>query len=384
LNGVSFYDLNNGIAVGDSGIILGTTNGGANWIVSPPSGNNTNLYAVANKPGNWVAVGSEGTIIRNGNIQPSGTTVLLKDVFLTDANNGWVVGDSGIIIKTTNGGIDWTSQTSGTTNDLSSVCFIDQDIGWAVGESGVILKTTDGGTNWILQSSGVTENLNDIRFTDLNSGFAVSQAGRILKTNDGGNNWISQMPYPSVNLYDISFVDNNNGWVVGYDHGWGPGGVILRTSNSGTEWVPQSPGILNVLNSIHLIDVNNGYTAGSEGVIWHTTNGGISFVEEELIDVIPTEFLLSQNFPNPFNPSTKIKYSIPQLSSVTIKVFDILGNDIETLVNEEKPAGTYEVEFNASLLSGSVSAKGGYASGVYFYQLRADSFVDTKKMVLVK
>ncbi len=91
-------------------------------------------------------------------------------------------------------------------------------------------------------------------------------------------------------------------------------------------------------------------------------------------------FNLEQNYPNPFNPSTKIKYFVPQSSQVQIKIFDVLGNEIETLVNEEKPAGNYELTWNA----GGVSAKGGYAPGVYFYQLRAGSFVETKKMILLK
>jgi len=80
------------------------------------------------------------------------------------------------------------------------------------------------------------------------------------------------------------------------------------------------------------------------------------------------------NYPNPFNPTTAIKYQIPELSFVTLKVYDVLGNEITTLVNEEKPAGLYEVEFN----------KNGLTSGVYFYQLKSESFVETKKMILLK
>ncbi len=92
-------------------------------------------------------------------------------------------------------------------------------------------------------------------------------------------------------------------------------------------------------------------------------------------------FKLEQNYPNPFNPSTKIKYTIPGVtvsgvkgSKVQLKVFDVLGNEIATLVNEEKPAGSYEVEFNASNLS----------SGIYFYKLTAGSFSETKKMILLR
>ena len=106
---------------------------------------------------------------------------------------------------------------------------------------------------------------------------------------------------------------------------------------------------------------------------------------------LPIGFVFSQNYPNPFNPSTKIKYSIPTQSKVVIKVFDILGNEIETLINEEKPAGTYEVEFNShSGLSpwgearNLPSGRQGLSSTVYFYQMKAGEFIETKKMILLK
>jgi len=89
---------------------------------------------------------------------------------------------------------------------------------------------------------------------------------------------------------------------------------------------------------------------------------------------VPKEYILNQNYSNPFNPTTMIKYEIPELSFVTIKVYDVLGNEITTVVNEEKPIGNYEVEFDAT----------GLTSGIYFYQLQAGSFVETKKMVLMK
>ena len=98
----------------------------------------------------------------------------------------------------------------------------------------------------------------------------------------------------------------------------------------------------------------------------------INEANEELY--VPLTYRLQQNYPNPFNPETKIKYSVPQISQVQIKVFDVLGNEIETLVNEEKPIGIYELTWNAINLP----------SGVYFYQLRAGSYVDTKKMILIK
>lgn len=91
-------------------------------------------------------------------------------------------------------------------------------------------------------------------------------------------------------------------------------------------------------------------------------------------NTVPTKFALSQNYPNPFNPTTSISYSIPQNSFVSLKVFDVLGQEVATLVNEEKSVGNYDVSFDAS----------GIPSGMYFYRLQAGSFIDTKKMVLMK
>jgi hypothetical protein len=91
-------------------------------------------------------------------------------------------------------------------------------------------------------------------------------------------------------------------------------------------------------------------------------------------DEFPAKFDLFQNYPNPFNPSTIIILQIHELSFVTLKVYDVLGNEVVTLVNEEKPAGKYEVEFNGSELT----------SGIYFYQMKTGSFIETKKMILMK
>jgi len=114
-----------------------------------------------------------------------------------------------------------------------------------------------------------------------------------------------------------------------------------------------------------------------------------SFEYSDIIEVnisIPEEFELSQNYPNPFNPTTKIKYSIPTVSSpllggagggsihIQLVIYDVLGDEIATIVNEKNPAGIYEVEWNAK----------GLPSGLYFYQLRAGRFIDTKKMLMIK
>jgi len=106
-----------------------------------------------------------------------------------------------------------------------------------------------------------------------------------------------------------------------------------------------------------------------DGIEYGTPVGNI---KEE--SSLPKEFVLTQNYPNPFNPTTIIKYDIPGFSFITLKVYDVLGKEIATLVNDEKPAGSYEVEFSAI----------GLPSGIYFYKLQAGNFIETKKMVLMK
>lgn len=113
---------------------------------------------------------------------------------------------------------------------------------------------------------------------------------------------------------------------------------------------------------------NDGTISGATWVI-----SGVLPVEQT-INGIPEEFSLEQNYPNPFNPGTKISWQSPVGSHQTLKVFDLLGNEVATLVNEEKPVGSYEVEFDASKLS----------SGIYFYRLQAGNFIQTKKMLLLK
>jgi hypothetical protein len=104
------------------------------------------------------------------------------------------------------------------------------------------------------------------------------------------------------------------------------------------------------------------------------TDGKFEYSEIIELEYSPRNFALYQNYPNPFNPSTKIKYSLAKSSNVVLKIFDVLGNEVANLVDEYLPAGSYEVEF------GSPS----FPSGIYLYKLQADSFVDTKKMILIK
>jgi hypothetical protein len=116
-----------------------------------------------------------------------------------------------------------------------------------------------------------------------------------------------------------------------------------------------------------------GWSWGGPNVIYKWTGGSLITSVENINEVV-RDFYLDQNYPNPFNPSTTINFSVPSSEFVTLKVFDVLGNEVATLVNEEKPVGSYEVNFNASNL----------ASGIYFYTLQAGKFTETKKLILLK
>jgi photosystem II stability/assembly factor-like uncharacterized protein len=383
LNSIHLENVNTGWVVGDSGTIFQTTKGGQEWIP-----------------------------------QTSGTINHLNEVWFADLNTGWVVGDSGKILKTITGGQEWIEQTSGTNIHLNSVCFTDVNEGWVVGE-GIILHTNNGGTVWVKQSNDTLQpNLNSICFVDSITVWAVGYS-QILKTIDGGTNWANPTQAEfGLDLSSVYFADSNNGWITSPGGGdtyvggglyyttnggadwnflyttllssiyfadvnnvWAVGHScivhsenMIKSIDGGVNWISQPNITSEWLNSVYFTDLNNGWVVGDNGTILHTTNGGVSFVEEEQIDKVPTEFLLSQNFPNPFNPNTKIKYSVPQASNVVVKVYDVLGTEIETLVSEEKSVGTYELTWNAANL----------ASGVYFYRLQAGDYVQTRKMILLK
>jgi photosystem II stability/assembly factor-like uncharacterized protein len=127
------------------------------------------------------------------------------------------------------------------------------------------------------------------------------------------------------------------------------------------------------LNAITFFDSSSGLAVGSSGTVLKTTDGGVTFVRESPT-TLPHLGDLDQNYPNPFNPSTTIRYALPNRAHVLLTVFNTLGQQVATLVNENEEAGYHEVKFDGSNL----------ASGVYFYRLQAGSFVQSKKFVLLR
>jgi hypothetical protein len=245
-------------------------------------------------------------------------------------------------MKTTNTGVNWIAQRYqvNTWGMFTSMFFINANTGF-VGSTGIgggyIRKTIDGGTSWNVIILPTANLINSLYFPSASIGYAACYGGQILKTTNGGNNWFLQTTGTGSSLYSIFFINDLTGYVSGVDN------TVLKTTDGG------GPPIGIVQNS-------------SE---------------------IPQNFALMQNFPNPFNPTTKIKFDLPKSNltlsgakglKVTLKVYNVLGSEAAVLVNDNLNPGEYEVSWNAA----------NFPSGIYFYRFTAGGFVETKKMMLVK
>ncbi len=208
----------------------------------------------------------------------SGTSQHLHGVEFVDPNTGWVVGNEGMILKTTDGGVRWTPQVSGVNNTyLSRVRFVNASTGWVVGGSGTILKTANGGVGWHSQGPGGLTGLNGLSFISETTGWAVGSGGTILKTVNGGGEWTPQDSGVTTYFDDVHFENENTGWVVGAF------GTILKTTNGGTSWTPQDSGVTQSLRGVWFIDASNGWAVGDgnpNGVILKTTNGGLTWAPQ--------------------------------------------------------------------------------------------------------
>ncbi len=384
LYSVCFVDDSTGWAVGDSGIIIKTSDSGSSWNVDFPTSarivqqlncvhfpDANNGWAVGVKPAPFTTArvlkttdaGTQWIDVTKGSIPAC------RSCYFTSADTGWIVTRFGYIIHTTDGGQTLNEQASNVSFDLRSVFFTNVSTGWVVGTGDTILHTTDGGENWLPQATG-TPSLRSVYFINSDTGWAVGLNGVILSTTDGGENWFSQTSNVSVLLNDIHFINETTGWIVGAN------GIILKTIDGGTTWGQQLSNTSVALQSVCMIDDQTGFATGLNGTILFTKDGGGEIINalKQSVLKIPKSIRLYQNYPNPFNPTTMINYQLPMTGSVELSIFNLLGQKVTTLVNERKRAGHHKVEWDAS----------GYSSGIYLYQLKAGKFQDMKKMILIK
>lgn len=188
----------------------------------------------------------------------------LDALFFTDANTGYVAGQTGKIYKTTNGGTSWTTLFDSTA-EIKDIFFINANNGFAVGSNGTILKTTDAGATWTAKTSGDTSFINAVKFTDATTGIAVSTSGKILKTTDSGETWTTVFTNTKV-LTSIAFANGKvliSGSAADFNSS---GNVMLSSTNNGVNWVSQGIPVLQGINASHFFTDTTGFISGGTGV----------------------------------------------------------------------------------------------------------------------
>lgn len=383
LMGVQILDANTIVAVGNNGVIVKSSDGGTTWQIvhNNPDEDYWGL-SFADTHYGW-AVGSGGVVAKTSNGGDTWTEsftaegYFLTDVFFITQNNGWACDILGGVYLTNNGGDTWTRVNLGFNYNFYAVHFINENVGFLAGGSEIILKTTDGGNTWTEKSSSSNMGLifYDIYFSDSNNGWAVGLGGSIIRTVDSGENWeyiVESQGNMALSLWGVHFVNSSIGYVVGYN------GNIKKSIDGGLTWNDMT---VNYSNHLIAVDFTSngaiGIAVGQMGIALKHETSPVSIYENETLQ---NEFVLYQNYPNPFNPSTKIKFVLPAYAEAgaslktKLKIYDILGNEIATLINEHKSPGIYEVEFNASE----------FTSGVYLYKLEHGAFSQTKKLMLLR
>jgi hypothetical protein len=391
LNGISIWSLskdNSGAiyagSLGSSSSLYKTTNFGQNWSTLA-SGNGQTIFSIA--------IDSAGRI------------------FAANFSNGLMI--------STNGGVNFTTvpvSSFGGQNVQAVACGRNGYI-YAGTNGGGLHRSTDFGLTWNPTSLTATQIIT-IVVDRYNSSIIYAGAtsttpgvnGFYRSTDHGAT--FSANTNPGINVYGIVQLDLLTLVTVSTS----TGGPVHRSSNSGLNWVTASTGYIS--RGAVLFNSTGGpaiYLAGNGGV-FYSLNSGTTFTNaglthsstpltthgikiftgvsgssnggawvwteplsvEPVSGLIPNTFSLSQNYPNPFNPTTTINFSIPSVETtrwvVSLKVYDALGREVATLVNQQLQPGTYEVGWNAS----------DYPSGLYFYKLTAGDFTETKRMILIK
>ncbi len=258
LHSVFFINPDRGWAVGSKGTLLGTTDGGKSWQAKP---------------------------------QP--TVDVLRDIYFTDDQHGWLVCETNIyelktkdqprtyLMQTTDGGEHWKRiNIRGVDVDarLVRAVFSQGGRGWAFGEGGAIYATRDSGANWTRLQSPTRHLLLGGTFIDEDRGWLVGAGATIIQTSDGGETWhLSRLPNADQNAVRFaatSFVDNRLGWAVGST------GSIYRTTNGGRTWQQQNSGITTDLFDVKFLDASEGWAVGAEGTIIYTNDGGLHWTAE--------------------------------------------------------------------------------------------------------
>ena len=379
LHSVYFINSTTGFSCGDTGTVLKSTNGGFAWFninTGIPSGiNMTDIWFLDDNTGYCSGgVGSlSGKIFKSVNGGGSWTEVFdttgtgFRTLFFMDANTGWVVGADGVVKYTSDGGNAWSSRNVNISS-LTDVYALSADTVFVsgFGSGGSIVKSTNGGVNWTFTSvPGDFADFKFVTFANSNTGYAgglkFGGGGVMGKTTDKGLTWNVLGTYSGPVPYEAVAISEDVVFFVRTDD------TVSVTIDGGNAWSREPAETDGFDKSISVKD-GLGVVAGRQFAV--NTTVGVQQISGE----VPGNYALRQNYPNPFNPVTGIIFNLPARGNVKLTVYNSLGMEVVTLLNEVKAAGTYKVDFDGSKLS----------SGVYFYRLETDGFSQTKKMLLVK
>jgi photosystem II stability/assembly factor-like uncharacterized protein len=388
---------------GDNATLLRTVDGGATW--TPVNGNLTsedffNISAVDAQMAVTTTSTASGTyLFRTTNGGASWDTVYYQDggfldaIHMYDANDGIAVGDpvggKWTVLKTTDGGAtrariatepDQVGGEWGAVNGLSTIgkTHIWFSQGTATNRN---YRSTDGGLTWasstVPWSSGFSP---AIHFNDEMYGVAARSNGTAAaRSTDGGATWTAITIPSSGSIYGV--------WGSGLDFYITRGEKVYRSTDRGVTWELTYNGGISLLTHMNMVTLGAGtvgWAIGSSGGIT-SYNGTLTGVEDHVVQQLPVSYDLLQNYPNPFNPATTISYALPEAAFVTLRIFNVLGQEVAQLVSEVQSAGVQTLRWE-----GRTNAGLQVASGVYFYRLEAkpvnggSAFTSIKKMLLLK
>lgn len=399
LSSVCFVDSSFGWAAGFSGIIIHTSNSGGDWIIqdSKTENNITDIFFINRNIG-WAIFWETSNF-------PFGTYVLKttdaganwitsqspvescfgQTIFFSDSLNGWMGGKPYPIVHTTDGGITWVESfidsSAYSTFPVYDIKFYNSEIGYASGGvfdcCGIIWSTTNGGINWSAIDTPYVapEPIYGLYLRDslnvLGAGGDFESWGLgvgLISSFNAGGTWSFEYIGISGVAWDIAFRNNTDVWAA-----LGGEAKLIYSTDSGINWTHASTPDNMLIFRITFPDPYHGFGVGNDGAIVKykpdSTSGYLTEIDKNL-----PGFSMEQNYPNPFNASTKIKFTLEKNSLVTLKVFDLLGNDVATLIRKELIAGQHEINFKSENL----------ASGIYFYSLFTAEKVHSKKMVLLR
>jgi photosystem II stability/assembly factor-like uncharacterized protein len=294
----------------------------------------------------------------------------IQSVSSYDSTWGIITGTESTVAVTHNGGQSWDCATIIPVNGwIDTVYFgkiLSSDRICVTGNGGVAIST-DSGQTWMVTHDEYRSYVKCF-FLENGNGWTLSRDSQILHTGDYGENWSVRAQIfndDSKSAVDIAFTDSSNGWVLtNY-------GVIFNTYDGGFSWTSDTISLDTALVSITKSNGSGIYVLNEVNHLYrHKTVSSISSAKGK----IPKVFKLDDNYPNPFNSSTRITYLIPEKTPVKIQIIDIQGRIIKTLVNRVQEMGLHQVNWYA----------GEEPSGVYFYRLIAGDFTETRKCLLIK